>query len=154
MCLNFEKEHPPKMFGHFQSRSDEKRRIGNIKLRATRLLDCYTPILGLLHASAKDGITLEDASLVFSETPLERLRDIATTSSLPGAPELAKKIVEQYARYMTLMRQESEEELEKKLGDDVIWMKKKNETTRIGDNVARLMEILGAGKELYRFVNV
>lgn len=152
MCLNFEQKTPPQRVGMYDSRSDGKRRVGNLKLRATRLLDCYTPILGLLHVSDTNGVTRVDAMRVFNETPLERLRDIAADSS-GEASELAIHIIEFYSAYLALMRQ-TEDVLQLQFGDDSVWSEAKSRATVIGDDVARLMEVIGSGKKLYRVVVV
>jgi hypothetical protein len=152
MCLNFEQNTPPQKVGKYDSRSDGRRRIGNLKLRATRLIDCYTPILGFLHTSNPEGVTRLDAAHVLRQTPLERLRDIARESS-KEASTLAVGVIECYSAYLQLMR-ETEDVLELKLSNDDVWQEAKNDATKIGDNVARLMEVLGAGKNLYRFVVV
>lgn len=151
MCLNFEQKNPPTQVEKYGSVSGGRRRIGNLKLRAARLLGCYTPILALLAESTDEGITRHAAEQVFLMKPLERLRRIHFKCS-GEASELSGSIIELYGQYLILMR-ETEDELDKKLsGSDNYWKEVKTQTTQIGDRVSELLQILGEENFLYRFI--
>lgn len=153
MCLNFEFNNPPQVVDEFRSASPVERRVGNIKLRAARLLACYTPIIGLLHCSEEQGVTRRQAAEVFGRTPIARLEHVAASATNKKATRLTEEILDLYEKYLVFTNC-TKEEFKRKVSNDKLWSRIKHQALGIGDHVSALMEVLGKGKTLYRYVIV
>jgi len=87
-----------------------KRRIKNYKLKQSRMLTCYSAVLGLLATARKrDSVSPEDVKRLVLLTPTQRLEWIAGEALSPECTEQANLLLEKYVRFLDRTNVGSEE---------------------------------------------
>ena len=153
VLLNFEFHNPPVRASDVEEESTKRRaqrRVNNLKLRYARLLAAWTPIIEILGASNDDGLPRSGLKPILNRTPVERLKSIRTLGG--HIAPIATDILEQYDEYLGLMDATKEKLMERVLADD--WSTVKSNAYGFGRAVASLLEAVGEGKPLYRYVQI
>lgn len=156
LLLNFEFLNPPAAAGDESAEARKrraKRRLNNLKLRYARLLAAYTPILGLLNIAEPGGIRRSRASSVLDPPPLERLEAIRTSATDTRTLRLTEELIGMYDQYLNFMSGTEVDLYDRVLAAD--WREEiKARAYHFGDVVKTLMQHLGEGSSVYRYVVV
>ena len=143
LCINYEAgtDHTP-----------EKRRAKNFKLKYSRLLTCYSAIVGLQLKLHENGtVAQEQAAEIVSMKPLERIE----LASHFGAKENVKRIKEQY-EYFLEETDCNKDELREKMRDSDYYGKVLESARLFGDEIFELIRTLAehdtTGSQSWRFL--
>jgi hypothetical protein len=144
MCLNYEERTSQARIG--------KRRLLNYKLKYSRLLTCYSAIIYLTaEVRQRPTVTLDAARAMVASTPIARLEHVAET--LPDAVSCVDKILESYAEFLKNCDAEKAA-LESAFGDDAFKRVRFAEAREFGNEVSRLLFLVGEQTTLFRYLMV
>jgi predicted nucleotidyltransferase len=144
MCLNYEERTSEARTG--------KRRLLNYKLKYSRLLTCYSAVIYLTaEARMHQSVTPEAARAMVASTPIARLEHVAT--SVPEAQECVGKILANYSGFLETCDADKKD-LEEKFGDNAFKRERFAEAKEFGNEVFRLLFLVGEKTELFRYLVV
>lgn len=148
LCVNYE--------AYTQQQPEDKRakrRLQNYKLKHSRVLTCYSALLYLMQVFAEfKTVHPDNIGEMVERTPTERLEWIAERSRFTYKSTILN-ILDRYERFL-----EGMDKSEKELIDLFMDKRRAQELTKnaheIGDAVAGLLEKMGPGNVLYRYLIV
>jgi hypothetical protein len=145
LCLNYEERTSESNIG--------KRRLLNYKLKYSRLLTCYSGVLYLLAVLVRDKGTVSTVAAVEMVrcSPTKRLEFVATLGSEAEAG--VQGILDNYARFLKVC-EASKAELEAKFAEAEFKKARIEEAKVFGNDVAALLEKVGADTQLLRYLLV
>jgi predicted nucleotidyltransferase len=145
LCLNYEantsEETPDRR---------AKRKLGNYKLKHSRMLTCYSALLFLLCAYENTGsVTVSDAQTMVYLTPTQRIERIATESGNPDVEAAVLELIAYYERFLNVTSA-SEQELVGVFSDQKKAHELRDEQSHFGDLVFKALFLVGKENKLYR----
>ena len=148
LCLNYEERTAQQ-----KATKAGKRRLHNYKLKHSRLLTCYSGIIYLQAILHRDkGTVSPDAVMqMVSLSPTKRLEQVAELK--PDAEPGVQKILDNYSKFLEICDVEKAE-LEEKFVEPEFKKARLTEAKQFGDEVFRLLHLLGDGTELLRYLVV
>lgn len=152
--LNFELYNPKApigVTGNFAT--TPKREYANLKLRYSRLLACYTPILSFVHESDAQGVLRDKAEKILDLTPIERLTALHDNTDDQDVRLLVERVMTGYDAYLLFVSR-SEEQIIGDLNEEKVRREMKDAAYEFHQAFVRLLARLGDGKPLYDYVVV
>jgi hypothetical protein len=152
LCLNYE-ERTADAKKQGSEAKIAKRRLLNYKLKCSRLLTCYSAIIHLLAVvrSAGGTVTPEMAKKMVLSSPTVRLEFVA--DALPESREGVARILENYAKFLDVCDADKSE-LVAKFSDAAFKRERFTEAKELGDDVFKLLHLMGEKTELLRYIVV
>ena len=145
LCLNYEANTSEETPSH-----RARRKIDNYKLKHSRMLTCYSALLVLLHVFAKNGtVTVSDAQKMVYQTPTQRVEWVATDSKDAGLVTIIGQLLERYERFLNVTSA-SKQELSQLFSDEHQARELRDEQSRFGDLVYRILHQIGQNNKFYR----
>jgi hypothetical protein len=145
LCLNYEERTSESNIG--------KRRLLNYKLKYSRLLTCYSGVLYLLAVLVRDEGTVSTVAAVEMVrcAPTKRLEFVAR---LGGDVESGvQAILDNYAQFLKVC-ETNKSELEAKFTEPEFKKARFEEAKAFGNDVSALLEKVGTGTQLLRYLLV
>ena len=131
-----------------------KGKVGNYKLKHSRLLTCYSAILYLLSVHGQKGtVRPEDALSMIELTPTERLECLCAQPLPPDASNVLRKLLTQYERFLETNNVPENDLI-------AIFMKKRSSNRymkaayEFGDLMFQAMREIGRGSRFHRLLVV
>lgn len=145
LCLNYEERSSDSNIG--------KRRLLNYKLKYSRLLTCYSGVLYLLAVLVRNGGTVSTVAAVEMVrcTPTKRLEFVAGVGG--EVESRVQAILDNYATFLKVC-ETKKSELEAKFTEPEFKKARIEEAKAFGGDVAALIEKVGAGTQLLRYLLV
>lgn len=154
LCLNYEERTSDENTGKKTAHPNVgKRRLLNYKLKYSRLLTCYSAIVYLQAVLRRDNGTVSpDAAVDMVETaPTRRLEFVAETVTDMEKP--VSTILENYAKFLDIAA-ESKSTLQPKFEDVDFKRARFAEAKQFGNDVFKLLHLMGENTELLRYIAV
>lgn len=148
LCLNYEER-----TGAEKVTNIGKRRLHNYKLKHSRLMTCYSGIIYLQAVLERDKGTVspEAVTAMVYETPTARLETAARL--IPKAEAAVQKILDGYSRFLEVCDQEKSV-LEEQFVQPEFKRARIAEAKQFGDDVFKLLHLMGESTELLRYLVV
>jgi hypothetical protein len=145
LCLNYEERTSESNIG--------KRRLLNYKLKYSRLLTCYSGVLYLLAVLARDKGTVSTLAAfeMVRCSPTKRLEFVATLGG--GVEGVVQAILDNYTQFLKVC-ETSKSELEARFTEPKFKKARIEEAKAFGSDVATLLEKVGTGTQLLRYLLV
>lgn len=141
LCINYESS-----TGTVENTDPARRRAKNLKLKYSRLLTCYSAIIGLQVTMVQNGTVSPEQALEISRLkPLQRL-DLARSAGR-RCPELVDDIRKKYERFLGETDCEKSD-LRKKMEDINYYRESLSSARSFGDSVYDLMRSLAEEHQL------
>jgi predicted nucleotidyltransferase len=154
LCLNYEERTADEKTGKKTAHPNTgKRRLLNYKLKYSRLLTCYSAIVYLqavLHRD-KGTVSPEAAMEMVSTSPTRRLEFLAQTVS--GMEQPVATILENYSKFLDITAEEKAT-LQPKFEDSEFKRLRFGEAKQFGDDVFKLLHLMGKNTDLLRYIVV
>lgn len=131
-----------------------KGKLKNYKLKHSRLLTCYSALLYLLAIyKGEKTVKPDDAELMISMTPTQRLKWLLRKPDLSSAHDILNQILEQYRKVLKTTNVEEEDLIArfKNKSDSRAYMA---EAYKFGDLVFDALNQIGSGTQFYRLLVV
>jgi predicted nucleotidyltransferase len=154
LCLNYEERTSDEKTGKKTAHPNVgKRRLLNYKLKYSRLLTCYSAIVYLQAVLRRDNGTVSpDAAVeMIGKTPTRRLEFVAETEK--GMETPVATILENYASFLDIAS-ESKTTLQPKFEDPEFKRARFAEARQFGNDVFRLLHLMGEKTDLLRYIAV
>lgn len=138
--------------GGIQSASDNpviERRIADLKLRYARMLGVYSVLIGILAHAQNDGVLRTDFERIIAASPVDRLLQVA--EKIPDSASQISSILASYSNHLAFLAGKKEE-VASRAADDSQYKPLKEAAYEFHSQVFELMESLGAGSILYRYM--
>lgn len=154
LCLNYEERTSDANTGKKTAHPNAgKRRLLNYKLKYSRLLTCYSAIIYLQAVLLRDGGTVSpDAAMeMVSLTPTERLEYVAKSNVDMESPVIS--ILENYSKFLRTC-EDAKAALQAKFEDPEFKRARVTEAKEFAGDVFNLIQLMGKGTELLRYIAV
>ncbi len=147
LCVNYE------VIKEDRGIDRNKRRVKNYKLKTSRLVMCYSTILWLLHTYEQKGtVTPTEFARLCEKSPRERLKEIQIGRGGETAM-LLDRLLDDYDCFLAITNK-STEELIDQFSDDSFYDERREEATKVGDNVFKVIKSLNASSIFHRMLIV
>lgn len=147
LCLNYEAN------ARDGGRSDPKRRLKNYKLKFSRILTCYSPLVYFCWLlNSQPAISKVDVRAMVQLSPVERLQNIASVPEFDATENIGKLL----ALYDQFLRNvdRPKDELISDFQFDSFNNERRAEAKAFGDEMFALLNGLGKATELLRYLVV
>lgn len=154
LCLNYEERTGSKVSPEEDlAKARGKRRLHNYKLKYSRMLTCYSAIIYLMATLKRDNGTVdpEVALDMVKESPTRRLELVAEIE--PRAIEHVESILSNYAQFLEVCDDEKSV-LELKFSESNFKNSRFDEAKDFGRSISNLLNVLGEGSDLIRYLLV
>jgi hypothetical protein len=133
------------------------RRRRSYRLRFSRCLTCYSALaylLALTHGISKPHVLRQNITNMVSLVPLDRLLWVRERASgVSGVPEIIDRLLASYQTFLTFWNQ-GRSDLERQFRDRSFRSARSHDGQVFGEDVFRLVSLLGQSNPLYRWMVV
>lgn len=138
-----------------ESEIEAERHLRSYKLRLSRCMTCFSAITFLLAAATAGGGNVSKARVreMVARRPVERLARVAHMSRDPGVAAAVERLLDRYARFLR-HTDASEQTLVRRFADRTQRRDRLREGREFGDEMFALVERLGRGNPLQRYLVV
>lgn len=141
LCINYESG-----LGAKVDIDPAKRRAKNLKLKHSRMLTCFSAIIGFQVELARNGSVSPAQALHISDiSPLDRLELASTMGG--SCPLIVDTIKQRYADFLEETNC-SKEDLQEKMSDAAYYKTSLESARSFGDEIFKLMQALSEGQEV------
>jgi hypothetical protein len=134
-----------------------KRKLKNYKLKHSRMLTCYSALLYLLAVFHVEGtVTLQAAETMTKATPTERIEALEQLMGSDWTNEMgsaSQELLEIYEKFLRTTDQ-GEQELLILFKNEQTAKEHAKKSYAFGDQIFKLIELIGAGNEFHRLLVV
>ena len=158
LLLNYEAENTPRPGTETDVEAqDARRRLRSYKLRFSRCLTCYSALaylLALTRGVSNPHVNRQDVTDMVALAPLDRLLWLRERASdVTGVPETVDRLLASYQVFLKFADQ-GRPALERHFLDNSFRSGRSHDGQVFGEDVFRLVSLLGEGNPLYRWLVV
>lgn len=144
LCLNYE--------AFTSGQKESKRRHQNYKLRFSRLLTCYSSIVYLLAvARLNERVTPDDVTRMATLRPIDRLLEASRMLNDINVDRTVSTVLARYETFLGTTDADKDSVRERFENDDYN-RERRIEATAFGDGMFELLNLVGSGTPLFRYL--